>query len=160
VGLFVTRFSFLLLFTIFPLFVKGESSSSNTPNRILYLMQAGHGAEALTLYKEYKAQLGHHDVELIHQLALSLLDQGYRSNDPETLLLTIFGAGISINDKAQYILEEGLRSPHPQLQLISLNFLSQYQNDRADEALNWALSSNNLLIRLEGAHHLCQKKGN
>lgn len=128
------------------------------PHRVLYLLQAGKIEEGIKLYRDYYEKTKRHDLELVQQIGLLLLDLGYNSSEPEIQLLTIFGAGISLNEKAMYILQEGIKSPHPQLQLISLNFLSHYQNDQADAAINKAINSNYLIIRLECIHHLCQKK--
>lgn len=127
-------------------------------NRILFLMQAGNIAPALRLYQEYYEQEGHHDLELVQNIGLIILDQGYKTDDEESQLLTIFGAGISMNEKVIYILEEGVKSRNPQLQLISMNQLAHLQNDSADEALKRAMSSNYLLIRLECLYHLAEKK--
>lgn len=150
--------SLLLLFTIS---LQASESEEKTPpfsGNILFLMQTGNPAEALKAYRQYTKDTGNHDFELLQQVALLFLDQGYRSSDAQTQLLTIFGAGISANEKALYILERGIENENPQLQLISLNFLSRYQNDRADEMINRALSSNHLLIRLEAVYYLAQKK--
>jgi HEAT repeat protein len=133
--------------------------SANSPsNHILFLMHTGNTAQALQEYQQYHLKTGSHDFELIEQMGLALLDQGYRSNDPEVQLLTLFGAGISTNEKALYILEDGLASRQPELELIALNFLSRLQNDRADQFLHRAMSSNYLLIRFEAASQLALKK--
>lgn len=131
---------------------------SMAPNHIQYLMHTGNTEQALKAYQNYRVKNGAHDFELIERIGLILLDQGFRSQDPETQLLTLFGAGISMNEKALYILEEGLTSGEPQLELISLNFLSAFHNDRADQSLHRAMSSEILLIRLEAAFQLAGKK--
>jgi HEAT repeat protein len=127
-------------------------------NRMLFLMQSGRTSSALQLYQESYKQSGKHDMDLIQKMALILLEQGYRSGDPETQLLTIYGAGISLNEKTIYILEDAVKGSHPELQLIALNFLSTYQNDYADAILNKALGSDYLLIRLEGAFLLAERQ--
>jgi HEAT repeat protein len=127
-------------------------------NRILYLMQAGNTGTALKVYQEYFEKEGQHDLELVQNIGLILLDQGFKSDDEESQLLTLFGAGISMNERAIYILEEGMRSRNPQLQYISMNELARLQNDGADEALKRAMGSNYLLIRLECLYHLAEKK--
>ena len=147
-----------LLILVRLLFCCLEASENERISQILYLMQVGETAKALQAYQEYCQLNGRHDFELLQQISLTLLDQGHRSQDVETQLLTLFGAGISSNERALYILEEGLYSENPQLQLISLNFISQYQNDLADEALNRLMGANNLLIRLEAAFQLAAKK--
>lgn len=140
-------------FFFFPL----RADESTEPNRIVYLMQAGHTTSALHLYRKYYQQTGHHDLDVIQKIGLILLDQGFRSDDPEHQLLTLYGAGISLNEKALYILEGGLNSPNPQLQLVAMNFLAGFQDDQADAILNRALKSDSLLIRLEGAYFLAER---
>lgn len=127
-------------------------------NHILYLMHAGETAKALEAYQAYRKDIGRNDFALIEQMGLILLHQGYRTRDPEIQLLTLFGAGISTNEKALYILEEGLTSGEPDQQLIALKFLSRYQNDHADLIIHRAMGSNSLLIRLETAFQLAIRK--
>lgn len=127
-------------------------------NQVLYLMQAGHVDKAVDAYQQYRTRIGRHDFTLVQQMGLTLLDQGYRSSSPETQLLTLFGAGVSANEKALYILENSLSNPIPQLQLIGMSFLARYQNEEAEDALRRAMGSPHLLIRLEAAFHLAEKK--
>lgn len=127
-------------------------------NRVLYLMQSGHLSSSLQLYRAYVTETGEHDLETIQRMGLMFLDQGSKSNDPEIQLLTLFGAGISINEDAQYILENSIQGSQPKLQLIALNFLARFQNDDATEAINKAMTSPFLPIRLEAVHQLAIKK--
>lgn len=158
--------TFLLLTTcFFPLCAAPEypenpeaQSKAIAPSRILFLMQAGHTHTAMKLYQEYYVQLGHHDRELVRQIGLAYLDQGNESSEPERQLLTLFGAGISMDEKALYILEDGLKSRNPQLQLVAMNFLSRLQNDSADDVLKRGMSSNYLLVRFECLSLLAEKK--
>lgn len=131
---------------------------STAPNHILYLMHTGEAAKALEAYQAHRKATGTNDFDLIEQIGLILLDQGFRTRDPEIQQLTLFGAGISSNEKALYIVEEALASGQPELQAIALNFLAKFQNDRADLALHRAMASNYLIIRLETAYKLAQKK--
>lgn len=135
-----------------------SNTSTSPSNHILFLMHTGDTAKALQAYKEYTEQNGSPDFELIERIGLIILDQGFRTRDPETLLLTMFGAGISLNEKALYILEEGLTSNQPELQLIALNFLSKYRNDHADEVIHKAMASNYLIVRLEAAFSMARRK--
>ena len=135
--------------------------SMNPPkakSQILYLMHKGETNQALEHYQEFYQKDGDHDFELLHQLSLTLLKEGYQTKDPETQLLSIFGAGVSMNEKVFPILEDGLNSQYPQLQLISLKFLARQQHDEADEALKRAMRSPFPLIRLEAVHYLALKK--
>ncbi len=122
-------------------------------NQILYNLQRDK-QKGYELYDAHYNETGHHNLELLHQMGLMILSEGYSNPDPEIQLLTIFGAGVSSNEKALYILEEGIRSTHPNVQLIAMNFLCSHQNTRSIEALNKALTSNYLQIRLEAVYHL------
>lgn len=139
-------------------FCQDTGQQQNLPRQVVFAMQSGNTTKAIELYKSYRKELGHHDLELVQRLGLILIDQGWRSSDPEVQVLTIFGAGISTNEKTLYILEGGLRNSNPQIQLISLNLLAKYQNDLADDALNKSLAANYLLIRIEALSHLAEKK--
>jgi HEAT repeat protein len=160
-GLCKITFCWLVGFlALLPLLFANDSSESPKieSSQILYLMQSGNMAQALDVYKEYRKEIGHHDCELLQQLSLILLDQGHRNSDPEIQLLTIFGAGISSNEKALYILQDGINNSIPELQMVCLNFLARHQNDSAEEALKRAMASDYLLIRLEAAFHLAERK--
>lgn len=135
-----------------------SAQEQNTPGRILFLIHGGHTQEAISLYEEYRKSRAEHDLELLQQVCLAILEKGSHSDSPEIQLLTIFGAGISLNEKTLPIIEEAIASPVPELQLIAVNFLSRYQNDHANLTLNQAMSSAHPLIRLEAAFQLALKK--
>lgn len=138
--------------------LSAESLSSNVEtSRIVFLMQSGKIDTALQAYREYYQKIGQHDYDVIQKIGLCLLERGSCSKEPEVQLLTIFGAGISMNEKVLYILEDGLKSPIPQLQLVAMNFLSRFQDDRADDVLARAMRSDSLVIRLEGAYFLAER---
>lgn len=153
-----------ILICLTPLFCFSEPAAppshpqQTNVSRILYLMHTGETAKALEAYQEHRKESGTNDFELIEQIGLILLDQGYRTRDPEIQCLTMFGAGISTNEKALYILEDGMATGEPELQLLALNFLSRYHNDRADVAIHRAMASNSLLVRLETAFKLSTRK--
>ncbi len=157
-GLFKMRIMFLLLLSLSFCLGATESPSTTPGSHILYLMHTGNTEQALRAYEALRQETGSHDFELVERIGLVLLDQGFRIKDPETQLLTLFGAGISGNEKALYIVEDGLASNQQELELISLNFLARYHNDRADQILHRAMKSNSLLIRLEAAFQLADKK--
>jgi DNA-directed RNA polymerase subunit F len=125
---------------------------------ILYLMQSGSIAKALDEYNKCYCKNGFHDFETLQKIGLILLDQGSRNKDPEVQLITLFGAGISMNDTAQYILENAIQHPDPRFQLIALSLLSRFKNDSVDEVINRVMSSPFLIIRAEGALYLAEKK--
>ena len=127
-GIMLNKFALLFLsyFTFTCYSWTAEVPSSNK-NHLLFLMSSGHISQAIDVYKQYHQQNGQHDFELIQEMGLFLLDQGYHSSDPETQIMTIFGAGISMNERTLYILEAGMDSNLPELQLMTLITLRNFK---------------------------------
>ena len=125
---------------------------------ILFAMHSGDVETSLDLYQKYRQVTGKHDLELIQQLGLILLDRGFRSSDNEAQILTLFGAGIANHERCLYILEDALTNSNPQVQLIALHMLARCHNERADDAINHLLGSPHLIIRLEALDLLAEKK--
>lgn len=148
------------MFCFICLFFAGSDGIENSidSTRILYLIQTGNNSKAFQLYREQAKAIGSHDFKLLQQMAAILLDQGFRSSDEEVQLLTLFGAGMSLNEEMLYVLDGAIGSSSPILQITSLNLLSRHQNDSTDIAFTRAMASNYLLIRLETAFILAEKK--
>lgn len=157
---------FLLPFCIFFGFIawevqpqvleKGESKAE--VGRILFLVHQGEHDRALKLYKNLFQSRKQHDYELLHQIGLKILSEGCYKNDPESQLLSLFGASVSAHEDAYDILEHSLKNRFPEIQLVALNALAHFQTDRADQALLRALGSSFLQVRYEAVHLLCKKK--
>jgi len=126
--------------------------------KILLKIKNGQDAQAFSDYQEKVKVDGKHDFELVHRMALGIIDYGFRQKDPEIQLLALFGASISAHEDAYYILEESLKNRFPQIQLVGLKALASLNNDRADQAILRAMGSEDALVRLEAVQHLCQKK--
>ncbi len=142
-----------------PLSAISEFPSPSSTGRILFLIQQGEHKQAIHLYQQTIAKpQGEHDFEFLHQMGLKILESGSHQEDPESQLLTLFGASVSAHEEAHYILEESLKSRFPQMQVIALEALAHVQNDRADQALLRALGSPSLLVRYEAIRQLCKKK--
>ena len=127
-------------------------------HQILFLAKNGQQQRAFEMYDQLYSRSGSHWPNLLQEIGLQLLFEGNASKDPEVLLLTLYGAGISSNERVFPILESAFKHPAPQQQLVALSFLAGYQNDRADSALMEAMRSDFLPIRLEAAFALCQKQ--
>jgi len=141
--------------------ISSLSNNSSWPHhqgRILFLLQQGEHEQALKIYQENFQAIGQHDFELLHQMGLRILDNGFKKNDPECQLLALFGAGVSAHEDVYYILEDSLKSRYPAIQLVALGALAHFQNDRADRAIVRALGSPALEVRYEAVHQLCKKK--
>jgi HEAT repeat protein len=125
---------------------------------ILYLLQSKEFNRAIDLYREYKEALGRHDFEILQQMATIILEQGSRSLDPETQLISIFGSNIAGIAASIDILEAGIASPQPQTQMAAIQFLGHLQDDRCEELLTKAMSSDYFFTRLEAAYQLAMRK--
>lgn len=153
---------FLAFFATLGCFCPLRSESLSPPSiqqgRILFLIHQGEHEQALKLYQNHFEETKIHDFELLHQIGLKILNDGYQKNDPECQLLALFGAAVSAHEDVTYILEEGLKNKYPEIQMIALEALARFQTDRADLALLRAMGSPILQVRFEAAHQLCKKK--
>lgn len=147
---------FFLLFT--SSFTFANHNEDIQTNRILFLAKSGNSSRALEMYRASVDKNGRHDFDLLHQIGLCILEQGMDSGDKETQIMSLFGAGISADERTLSLLIEGADHPDPTVQLLAMNLLSRYENREAYAVLNRAMSSNHLLIRLEAAMHLAEKK--
>jgi HEAT repeat protein len=134
----------------------------NNPNDLklqsLFLMQQGKVDESITQYRKCIGITGRHDFEMLQLMGLTLLQKGIQTEDPQTFLMTLFGAGLSGSTGSLEILEKGFNQPDPQTQLLALHFISQIDDDRTDEILNRAMSSDFLSTRMEAAYYLSLRK--
>lgn len=121
-------------------------------------MQQNKVEESIDRYREYTQKSGYQDFEMLQQMGLTLLQKGIQSVDPQTFLMTLFGAGLSGSTGALDILEYGIAHPDPQTELLSLHFISKIEDDKATELLNRAMSSDYLSTRMEAAFYLSLRK--
>jgi HEAT repeat protein len=126
--------------------------------RSLYMMQSQQIDDALECYENAYAQGGKHDFEVLQQLGHVLLRHGSRSEDPQIVAMSLFGAGLSGSSGVLDILAMGLFHPDPQIQMVALHFIAKIEDDRTDELLNRAMSSDYLSTRMEAAFYMAQKK--
>ncbi len=124
----------------------------------LFLMQQHKTEESIERYRQYTALIGRSDFEMLQQMGLSLLQKGIQSDDHQTFLITLFGAGLSGSSSALDILEKGLSHPDPQTQILALHFIAKIDDDRTDDMLNKAMSSDYLSTRMEAAYFLSLRK--
>ncbi|MEZ5314815.1 MAG: HEAT repeat domain-containing protein [Chlamydiales bacterium] len=137
-----------IIFASYPIEVSGQ---------MLYLLHRGKTALAFENYLKYAKANGEHDFALLQQAGISLLEEGIESDDLETQLMCMFGAGIANSSDLFHILEKGIHAKEPRIQLIALSYLGKQNDDRADELLLEALSSPFLLTKLEGCYQLAKK---
>lgn len=146
---------FCLFFVSFPL--QAEIKKVN-PLHIFYLVQSKELSQAITLYRQYKEELGRHDFETLQRIAEMVLEQGAKSSESEEQLISLFGLKIAGIETTKEILESGITSRHPEVQLATLQLIGQLQDDRFESLLNKAMSSGFLYTRLEAAYQLAVRK--
>jgi HEAT repeat protein len=146
---------YLILLTA-PLFSATEVEELK--HHSLYLMQQNQIGESIEKYRQYAEVSGRHDFEVLQQMGLILLQKGIQSEDNQTFMMTLFGAGLSGSANALEILERGIAHPDPQVQLLSLHFIAKIDDDRTSEIFNRAMTSDYLAIRMEAAFYMAQRK--
>ena len=127
-------------------------------NQVLYLMQAGEVERGIHLYQDWAKENGRHDFGILEQMGYILLRQGATSHDEETLLLSMYGLGIAGSTEGMELYEMGMKSQNPLTQMATIQFLSRLQEDEVEDLLFKAFSSPFLLIRMEAAYALAQRR--
>lgn len=113
---------------------------------------------AINCYQQYKEQLGHHDYELLEQMATAALQQGASSRKTEVQLISLMAtAALGMNTSVE-LMNHGITSNNPQIQLATVRLLSQLQDDLCDELLSKAMTSRFLPIRMEAGYQLANRK--
>ncbi len=149
---------FLQVCLALPIPLLAAVSPSETKLQALFLMQQNKIEESIERYRQYASLTGRHDFEMLQQMGLTLLQKGIQSEDHQTFMITLFGAGLSGSSNSLEILEKGITHPDPQTQLLSLHFISKIDDDRTDDLLNIAMSSDFLSTRMEAAYYLSARK--
>lgn len=145
------------LLALLPLFF-ATAENDEIKMHSLFLMQNNEIENALQRYQQYCNTSQKYDFETLQQLGLIMLQKGIQSDDPQTFLMALFGAGVSGSAGAMEILEKGLHYPDPQVQLLSLHFIADLEDDKINDYLNIAMSSDFLSTRMEAAYYMCKTK--
>lgn len=148
------KFGILVLVPFLLHFISPLYADDAAKGRVLLTMERGEIGNAFHLYSHYRQEHGD-DEHLLTQLALKLIQKGFREND-ESALLAIFGAGISMHEAALPLFAEALKSPLPQHQIVALHFLGLSRDRQADKILILSQGSPYLEVRLQGAIMLAQ----
>lgn len=146
------------LLALLPLLFATAAENDEIKMHSLFLMQNNEIDSALLRYQQYCTNSHKYDFETLQQLGLILLQKGIQSEDPQTFLMALFGAGVSGSAGSMEILEKGLHYPDPQVQLLSLHFIADQEDDKINDYLNIAMSSDFLSSRMEAAYYMCKTK--
>jgi HEAT repeat protein len=133
-----------------------EGPACGPTQHILFLAHTGKLEACIDAYQQLVATTDQHDMELLEELGIALLQQGCQNRNPEVQMLTLFGAGISLNEKVLPLLSQAMAGQDPRLQLIALNFLTRWHDEYTDTHLATALRSNYLLVRLQAVAKMAE----
>ncbi len=152
------RFLFLLPLLISRIPVLSEETSESHRNHIVYLLKSQELSSSIDSYYKHKNKIGKHDFEVLEQMAVTLLEEGARSDDYEKQLLSIFGTNLASLSASIGILESSIASQYPQTQVAAIQAIGSMQDDRCDELLIKAMSSPFFPVRMEAGYFLSMRK--
>ncbi|MEM8727570.1 MAG: HEAT repeat domain-containing protein [Chlamydiota bacterium] len=151
------RLLFFTLLFLSPLFGL-ERESKISKYQVLYLIQAGEVERGIELYQAYVKEVGSHDFSILEQIGHLILNLGAKSEDEESLLLTMYGLGIADSLEGMELYELGMNSRNPATQMATVQFLSRIQDDRVEALLFKGFSSPFLQVRMEAAYALAMHR--
>jgi hypothetical protein len=135
-----------------------STSFSLEKEHVAYLMQSKEVDAAISLYEDYKKELGRHDFEMLVRMASIILDHGIKSNDPVIQLSSLYGTAFATMNSSLDILEQGIKSQNFETQLASIQLIAHMHDDRGDDLLTKAMASPFLMARMEAGFHLASRK--
>ncbi|GAB5412346.1 MAG: hypothetical protein ChlgKO_14600 [Chlamydiales bacterium] len=105
----------------------------------------------------HRNEVGHHEPELLEEMAISLLHEGITSNSDDVQMISMMGAKAAKVLCPLHIFEEALHSQSPYVQSAALATLSEMHEDYTDELLLEGMHSNFLMIRVQTAYFMAQR---
>ena len=122
------------------------------------MMHNGKVEMAIERYRESVKESGKHDFETLEAMASTLLEKGMESDDPESQLLSLFGAGSAGLKSTLSLCRTAMRSRQPTIQMAAIQILAQFDDEEATDLLTLAFSSPYLPIRLEAAYAFANRR--
>ncbi|MFZ4773669.1 MAG: HEAT repeat domain-containing protein, partial [Chlamydiia bacterium] len=138
----------LILFT--PLLGINETAQK----QILHLTAIGEVDKAITSYLKHSIESQEHSIDILEQIGVKIIQDGFKTHNPETCLLSLFGANIARLPVDRKFLSRAFRSPNPMLQSAALQTLSMEEMDDTEFLLKEGVKSDFLMIRLETLYQL------
>lgn len=130
---------------------------ATVPSHILFLINRGESERALIEYMRYRNEVGHHEPELLEEMAISLLHQGITSKSDDVQMISMMGAKAAKVLCPLHIFEEALHSQSPYVQAAALATLAEMHEDYTDELLLEGMHSKFFMIRVQTAYFLAQR---
>jgi HEAT repeat protein len=130
---------------------------AHNPRHVLFFMSSGQVEKAIDLYQKFYQETGQHDFETLEEIGRILLENGCRSRDLETEMISLYGIAISNLSSAENFLENCMNSDNPNVQLVALQLLSQMSSDSVEQILARGMGSPIAIIRFESLIHLATR---
>lgn len=141
---------FRLLSSIALIFCSTAYSISETAQKqILHLAAVGEIDDAIKAYLQHSQTSKEHSIDLLEQIGTKIIQLGFKTQDPETCLLSLFGANIARLPVDRKFLTRAFKSSNPLLQSAALQTLSMEEMDDTENILKEGVKSDFLMIRLE-----------
>lgn len=99
-----------------------------------------------------------HEMSTLKKIAKQQMLQGIRSSSSALQLLSIFAISMSQSGELIGCLEEALESSQPEVALAALRALASFNTDRSARAIQNAMRSNYLGLRIEASFLLAEQK--
>ncbi|MDN3508043.1 MAG: hypothetical protein P0S94_03895 [Simkaniaceae bacterium] len=145
-------------FLIFLLAISLSFSAVASRDHLLFMMNAGKIEMAIERYQESVKENGKHDFETLEAMGASLLEKGMDSNDPESQLLSLFGAGAAGLKSTLSLCRTAMKSKNPTIQMAAIQILAQVDDEEGSDLLALCFSSPYLPIRLEAAYAFASRR--
>jgi len=133
------------------------SISETAQKQILHLAAVGEIDEAIKAYLQHSQTSKEHSIDLLEQIGTKIIQLGFKTQDPETCLLSLFGANIARLPVDRKFLTRAFKSSNPLLQSAALQTLSMEEMDDTETILKEGVKSDFLMIRLETLFQLVQR---
>jgi len=131
--------------------------SESAQKQILHLAAIGEVDEAIKSYLLHSKATNEHSIDILEQIGTRIIQCGFKTQDPDTCLLSLFGANIARLPVDRKFLTRSFRSSNPLLQSAALQTLSMEEMDDTESILKEGVKSDFLMIRLETLFQLVHR---
>lgn len=134
-----------------------HSISETAQKQILHLAAIGEVDEAIGAYLKHSQATKEHSIDILEQIGNKIIQMGFKTQDPETCLLSLFGANIARLPVDRKFLTRAFKNSNPLLQSAALQTLAMEEMDDTESILKEGVKSDFLMIRLETLFQLVHR---
>ena len=125
-------------------------------NLLIHQGKINDAIDEILLCKEHKDF--YLESKTLERLGLALLRTGMYSDNNQDMLLSLYGTGISLNEKSIPLIEYAMFTENVLLQQIAVTILARYDTEETNRILEVAMRSCFPIVRLEAAYILASKR--